>query len=659
MSWTARARTIETAVLLGPAGQDITSAVRGTINLERSTSSTVMTGTLPVKASQLAYFHANSWALGPQQIQIVLRARAGGTSTWTDWLTLFNGVAEAPSNAGRWQPSGTLRLVSHSYRWANAPLCVMIPPFSGLTRQDLLQQAIDTAGLGLTVSGSWPSGRVLTRPMDWNGQTLVQLLSRLCELEAGGYRETAGGLELFDLADCWGPAVTPLWEVEADYYSPAETPPARPVTMWIFSGTEPKLPDDGTTTTELPDDPEDPTGPRTVKTVTVTDGAISQEIEERYDLYSPRGVTPGAEEVRLVRRVTIALTHARNADLRPTGRLTDKITTVEEWKGIYTATGDSPNYTWADGQFSSEDIETFRTVRTITETYTYNADTCALEDITIETEEWFAALSETAFTDPEVTWPDGSLRIQDAELFELRSRTKSREGFQLPADPWNPDLSNYFGLGSSGGRVRWRFDGSERCAATYANSQARRDYQRATAWIETPDGLSHQEWVREWPATAATGPIPLTLGEEAGTSGLAPAETWKPVPEPIPAPPIESGTAPLYALRPWVTTFTITTRHPANIPAPEELLDAETVEEGQRAARYRARQQFADTLHLECSRPDPSRRPWDPITVTDPARNIAARQGWVRSQKFQLEPMRGLFKEALDVAIDPFPGTAP
>jgi hypothetical protein len=142
VSWTARARTIETAVLLGPAGQDITSAVRGTINLERSTSSTVMTGTLPVKASQLAYFHANSWALGPQQIQIVLRARAGGTSTWTDWLTLFNGVAEAPSNAGRWQPSGTLRLVSHSYRWANAPLCVMIPPFSGLTRQDLLAISI-------------------------------------------------------------------------------------------------------------------------------------------------------------------------------------------------------------------------------------------------------------------------------------------------------------------------------------------------------------------------------------------------------------------------------------------------------------------------------------------------------------------------------------
>lgn len=658
MAWASRFRRIESAVLLGPCGQDITRWVRGPITIERSTASTVATGSIPLKHASLPWFAPGSWSMGPQQVEIWVREVA------EEWVRIFRGVAEMPANSGLWKPAGSLRIVSHSHVWANTPLCLTVAPFAEQTRKQLLELAIGIAGLPVAVTGSWPGGRPITRPVDISGQSLVQLLQRWGEIEGGSFREVDGGLELIDLATCWGPSASALWDFTR-YTSPAETPPSRPVTSWVFSGTEPKLPDEGTTTTVLPDnagspggDPGgDPVGVRTELTRTVTGGVITEEIEERYQLYAPKGVTPGTEELRLVRRVTTTFTFAKNENDRPTGRLTEKVTVTEEWKGILAATGESPNFTWSTGEFSTEESESFREVKRITEIYGWNAQTCTLGTKTIETREWFAALSEPSFNDPEVTWTaDSSLRISDVEEYQVRTREKTSEGTWTPGDPWSSTMASSFGMGSSRGRVRWLFEGSERCAASYSNANRRRNFQRATAWIESADGLSHQKWTRTWPAEAAWE-VPLDLGIEAGRVGIVPQESREDSPEPIPLPPMESGTSMVYALRPWVTSFVVSTRLPEVVQS-EELLDAETVEEAERVGRDRARRAFAvrETLDLPA---DPRWQLWDPIRFSSPARNCDLRPGWIESLRLSLEPFSGRFSAQIGLALDPFPSVAP
>ena len=106
------------------------------------------------------------------------------------------------------------------------------------------------------------------------------------------------------------------------------------------------------------------------------------------------------------------------------------------------------------------------------------------------------------------------------------------------------------------------------------------------------------------------------------------------------------------------TAFTVATAHPENVAPAQELLDAETVEEAERAARYRARIQHAPLVTLY-PRANPTRRPWDPVTWTDATRYSTARQGWVHRQAFALDPLTGHFREELQIKIDAFPETAP
>ena len=520
MAWDSQFRQVESVVLLGM--QDITRHVRGAITLDRSTGSTVATGALPLKNSALAWYAPGSWSVGPQQVEIWVRERG------ESWTRLFRGVAEIPEDSELWVPAGTLRLVSHSQAWANQPLCLLTSPFGGATRAELVVQAIgiaglkDTAGYPVAVTGTWPGGRQITRPQDFSGVTLPEILRRWGEVEGGSFRETDGGFELLDLADCWGPGVTPLWDFTR-YVSITETGPGRPVTHWIFSGTEPKLPDDGTTVTVKPDDPEDTTGPRTELTITVTDGVITQEIEERYDLYVVKGVTNAAEELLLVKRVTTDREFALNVDLKPTGRLTTKTVTTETYYAplASTGTGDPP-YTFEDGSFRTQSAETFQETELVTEEYEWDEGKCLVKSGVIETKGWTAPLSESISSDPENTWTaDSSVRSQTEETYQVVSRLKWRENLWEPGDPWSQDLSLYFHTAVlNGGRVRFRVEGAERGMENGTNTQFRRNYESAIAWIESADRLSHQVWTRRWTGSTADTPgcsdlLSLMVGEEA------------------------------------------------------------------------------------------------------------------------------------------------
>ena len=122
---------------------------------------------------------------------------------------------------------------------------------------------------------------------------------------------------------------------------------------------------------------------------------------------------------------------------------------------------------------------------------------------------------------------------------------------------------------------------------------------------------------------------------------------------------MESGTSMVYALRPWVTTLVVTTPLPEVIQS-EELLDAETVEEAQRAGRDRCRRGLAVRETMLVARADPNWRLYDPVRFTGAARNCTLRQGWIEQIQLSLDPASGELKAPrLVVAIDPFPAVAP
>lgn len=283
-TWLHHDRRLQIRVLLGPLLTDVTKWVTGPISIDRSTDSLVTTASVPFLNSKLPWFVAGSYSAGPQRCEIWARVV---TADGNEWQRCFRGYTEAPDNSGAILPFGTLRAVSDAGRWANRSGCLLLSPFAGETRKDLLETFAANAGFTLTTSGSVTSATV-KRPLDFSGITILDLLKRWGPVDGWMWREVETGVELVPLEDIAGTAATPAWAFTAgDYYSLTEAPPSRPVTVWVITAQEPALADDGTDiTTEVFD------GTGTGKTVwrrDISNGIMTKEVMERWEDYVVKG----------------------------------------------------------------------------------------------------------------------------------------------------------------------------------------------------------------------------------------------------------------------------------------------------------------------------------------------------------------------------------
>jgi len=645
-SWIDTNRRLQLRVLLGAAAQDITKWVSGVVSTEESVDSAVVTASIPLVHARLPWYASGSFSAGPQPCQIWARVV---TDTDDEWQRVFKGYTEAPENSGAILPAGTLRAVSDSAAWADKTVCILGAPFAGDTEIAVLEAIAANQGLTLTVSGS-VTGTVIKRPLDFSGITVVDLMKRWGPVFGWVWREADGGIELIAHADVVGPLATSLWSlVPGQYYSLTERPPNRPVTSWVITAQEPALADDGTDiTTEVIDTSGAGAGVwKTVWRRDIANGVMTQEIVERWEDYVVKGVTNAASDFLMVSEVTTVWTHDTNGGGMPTGRLLSKTITTKRYYSAASSTGvGSPPYTFQDGDFHMDTDETFQEVEKVTETYTWNTDTCTIETGEIERKAFLAPISEAG--DPTNAWPGGENRSATEETYQVVSLEKFGEVYWEPGDPQNQTMAFYWGSPVANGRFRGRRQGSERFGGRINSEQK-------ISWAESADATAHQKAVVEYPATSGD-PLGLVLG---GGSGIEQGTQLPPedVPGPIPLPPMDSGISRLYTMRPILVTVTATSPLPVNVKS-EFNFDAESEAMAKRVGRWRLRMDHADTLTVQMPGV-PAMKLWDPIEFTDAVRSCSARPGWITAIRLLLDPLNGKCDQQVTVALDPMPAVAP
>jgi len=660
--WIETDRRLQIRVLLGAALQDVTKWVSGTVTVEKSVDSAVVTASIPFTHAKLPWFAPGSYSAGPQPCQIWARVV---TATDDEWMRVFKGYTEAPENSGAILPMGTLRAVSDSARWADKTVCILVAPFAGDTEIAILESIAATQSLVLAVTGS-VTGTVIKRALDFSGIAIPELLKRWGPVFGWTWRESDGGVELLAHADVVGPTATPLWSlVPSQYYSLTERPPNRPVTSWVITAQEPALADDGTAiTTEVIDTSGAGSGVwKTVWKRDIANGVMTQEVVERHEDYVVRGVTDAASAFLMVSEVTTVWTHDTTGGGMPNGRLLSKTITTKRYYSAASSTGvGGPPYTFQDGSFHMDNAETFQEVEKIEETYTWDTTKCYLKYIEVLRKAFAAQLSEAVFSDPTNAWAaDGSSRVQTYETYQYLSSSKAAELFWEPGDQWDSMLGD-FGMGAMPtGRVRCRLENSVRKMPTgLAN---RFNWGTFSAWIESADGTAHQKWVRTLPGSDATTvrgvAAELGLGPscEAGYAGYPKVETREDVPGPIPLPPMDSGISRLYTMRPILVTVTATSPLPVNVKS-EFNFDCESDTMATRLGKWRLRMDHADTITVQMPGV-PEMKLWDPIEFTDAIRSCTARPGWITAIRLMLDPLNGKCDQQVTVAIDPMPAVAP
>jgi len=534
-----------------------------------------------------------------------------------------------------------------------------VAPFAGDTEIAILESIAATQSLVLAVTGS-VTGTVIKRALDFSGIAIPELLKRWGPVFGWTWRESDGGVELLAHADVVGPTATPLWSlVPSQYYSLTERPPNRPVTSWVITAQEPALADDGTAiTTEVIDTSGAGSGVwKTVWKRDIANGVMTQEVVERHEDYVVRGVTDAASAFLMVSEVTTVWTHDTTGGGMPNGRLLSKTITTKRYYSAASSTGvGGPPYTFQDGSFHMDNAETFQEVEKVTETYTWDTTTCAIASGTIEVKKFLAPLSETSSSDPTNAWAvDSSTRSQTEETYQVVERTKFTEGFWQPGDEWDYSLGlGMFGIGGANGRLRYRLEGSERGMASGTGTQLRRNWEQATVWIEAADQTAHQKWMRRWPgsddaAIRCADVLGLSIGAEAGYSGITPVETREDIPGPIPLPPMDSGISRLYTMRPILVTVAATSPLPVNVKS-EFNFDAESDTMATRLGKWRLRMDHADTITVQMPGV-PEMKLWDPIEFTDAIRSCTARPGWITAIRLMLDPLNGKCDQQVTVLI--------
>ena len=660
--------------------EDVTRYV-SSVSVSRSKESPVLRASIGISHDRLPYFKTRSFSSGPQDCHIWTMLR---TKTQTDMRWVFKGTTESSPNAGLLRPSGTLTAVSDSARWADKPGCLLVTAFAGFTRLELLEAFSLNFGVSLTVSGDLTSA-VIKKPVDIAGVNLIELLKRWLPMDGGVYRELDGGLEVIPFADVAGPAVTPAFDFTPEtYFSLEEAPPARPVTDQILWGESPVL---------LPDGVQDPievldggTGPaKTVVTRTIADGVITQEVTERHENYIVKGVTNAAEDLLKISEVTIDYTHDTTGGGAPNGRLLTKTTTTKRYYAPLASTGTGdPNYTFEDGTFHTQNAETFQEVEKVEETYEWDTDSCVLKSGEVIRTGWLAPLSEASSGDPEETWTaDDSVRSQTEETYQMVSRLVFNQNLWVPADGWPTQSSDplrlYLGQGRPPeGRCYWRLEGEERGMELGTNTQVRRNWERASLWIENPDGQRHTKVTKTWQGSDAAAircadVLGLGIGAEAGFAGWTPEVINEDVPGPIPEPATQSGVTRMFALRPFIVAVRVSSPMPQTIES-EHVIEAESKAEAERLGKWRARMEFAPRLTI--AHPlYPDLDIWTPVRVTStriqsPAggivnvRNYTLRPGWIEAIDTALEIGDGGWglckaRQKSVVALDVFPSVDP
>jgi hypothetical protein len=401
----------------------------GTVTVEESLDDPIPTASFEILSDRVAQHDPASWGYGDQDVAITFYAGTKPASL-TAWLA-FTGWTDSRSNAGLYKARGPFRCVGSAAAWAGNPGCIRVGPFRGLTRGALLAAYVTSTGGTILNPDILSLGAVVSRPVEINGPTALEVARRFGEIERWLPRVTAeGALELvtFDsiLTDEPVFAFTP-----ATYLSCEEQPVESPATKRVLSGScipdSIRLTSGGTETkrTEVPG--VDAAG---LPTLTITDtttnaGIVTGVRTELRQTFARDGVTAEPATLQTYSVVEEKWVYAY-ADLgdgisRPTTQLLQHEKHTWMVTGVPCATAYGLGNLWlSGGRFVGDRASLIEVGRTIDEN-TWNGASAAVSACTLATEnrmEW-ALYSKLAGTFGGYIYPDGAERLEQMYALQV------------------------------------------------------------------------------------------------------------------------------------------------------------------------------------------------------------------------------------------------
>ncbi len=629
-AWAAQVRRTTTRVLLGSPGEDM-ARLRDAVTIDVDGASPVATATFRVTGDRCAYHAADSIATGG--LPVAIRCRISTDVADADTL-VFSGVTEGATNEDPYTPTATISCAGDGAEWIDAQGCIAVAAFGGYTRTEILKAFAEAAGIDdARIHGGEGSGTVYLA-LDLSGLSVWELARRFAEIEDWYLRVEDGDLYLLPAREVVGSDAAPVFDfTPGNYFSVREDPPVRPVTKYVLStvGVPVEILTGGTaeTTTEIQGGTDALGVAWETRTTTTTYNGVttSQRIEEWRDSAIP-GVTPSDVAFRLIRLTETATTWGTvdvdGVSLR-TARLVEEMTTTSEYFSAPCRTADG--YVWSDLSRHVDASATWQVTSTRLDTYTYDAETCILANKTSRYGGWYSALASGG-----ETYDDGSVRAGTQYLWTAET---DNPPYKLVEETYAEDLSDTLrAVTSETVTSEWHLPPGVVGDETWGEASGSK-----TRWSTTPGSgiVSEATW-----GFFADGSTQYASKSYAGE---------------LPALARASADVPQYRTVPYVLTATSDGDRYALVQATETVFDAESLDDLTAVARRR----FRDALSPRVTILHPALpllRVYDVVTVTDPARELGEKVGYVASYRLNLDPLNGGLRQETTVVF-PLPAYDP
>ena len=625
-AWAAQIRRTLTRVLLGEEAEDVLR-LRDAVSVNVDSASPCATASFRLSDARTAYFATDTIATGGVPVSIRCRISTEGATADT---LVFSGRTEGLSNEDPYVPTAAVQCAGDGAEWLDSIGCLSLAAFGGYTRAEILRQFAEAAGIdGDRIVGGDGSGTV-TLALDLSGLSVWELARRFAEIEDWYPREEGGTLNLIPATDVVGDAANPIFDfTPSNYFSVREDPAVRPTTKHVLStvGVPEEILTGGTeeTTVEIKGG-TDALGDRwEIRTSTTTDNGVtvSQLIEEYRDIAIP-GVTPSEIAWRLWRSeetVTDWVTVNYQGVTLRTSRIDEQRTTIREW---YSAPCQTSNgYVWADGTRHSDDAATWRVTSESVTSYTYDTGTCLLTAKTTRIGGWYSPIVETGSG---YAYDDGTERLGAAYTYTAPAADPP---FALVEETYSEENSDTLkSVNSEIVNSGWRVPPG---SASVEEEWGERTGSR-TRWSTTPGSGVIAEATAEFFADGSTQYASKVYAGE------------------LPALARASASVPQYRTVPLVLTATAEGTLYAPTQKVETVWGAERIEELEAVARRRFRDEMSPRvtiLHPAL----PLLKLYDVVTVTDPARGLDEKQGYVTAYRLNLDPLNGGLRQETTVVF--------
>ena len=602
--------------------------------------------------------HEESFVYGAPRVEIYLVA---ATDAGRSRLRFFRGNLEQASNVGAYCPEVSIRASSLSRQWGDRGVnqgFLQVPAWSGLTWGELIQLYAASTCVPLT-DFRGELGDEVYSSFDVSGMSLVDLIQQWAPLIGIYLRETDGTLELVPERYVVGPLASPSYAfTPANYQSIREDVPSRPITALTVSAVIPapeaslELP--ATTVDTVRVIAEDGSVTETVTTTewsrvvidTVWSGSAWVPVsevrctvtEEVSGSVAPVGYPAGdagwggwglqQRTITVTAYPATTVTVDGTASTVAAGQIKYVSQKLWKWYGLYSSV--ASGYLWSDDSHRATEYCAWKLVSSSLTTYSYTA-------------------------------PDG-----ETDDCKLVGTTFVREAYGSRRDPngevWDDGVHRKgIGVGGTGSMEAWAeierkvetwWDSGNDTNQPFSTSHTLEHWAYVLVGSETVGGedrpkdgyvVDHRE-AEYRVSLGATRYSELTVND--GTSKQITVEGT------IPSTPTAGASTPAYSERAIVVTGASMRNIYPLTRGSESSQDAQRESEVYRLIRRKLREQLA--VRYTIAHPIvPLLRVFDAVTVTDPARQLVEKKGYVTAIRRTINLSTGWSAQETTVAMTP------